>query len=203
MSWLEDIKKDLEDSSNHPVRKKKDWEIERDIRLKDMAKYGSSLGSSKGGKIGGEVNKKSGQASELGKKYTYNNHLGQKLTTKNKEWRMVYGMKGAKTRGKQLSENNDICYKGGKSRGEQLKNSFKTCKHCKQTLKESLYYAKSHHKGECVETYDEYVKIAEMYFNEGLSRTKLGKKLGIPPHRVQMAYNWYRKNNEWYSKVKK
>lgn len=33
MSWLDDIQKELEKSRNHPVRKKKEWEIDREIRL--------------------------------------------------------------------------------------------------------------------------------------------------------------------------
>lgn len=34
MSWLDDIHKDLQDARQHSSREKKDWEIERDIRLK-------------------------------------------------------------------------------------------------------------------------------------------------------------------------
>lgn len=38
MSWLDDIQKDLQDAKQHPSREKKDWEIDRDIRLKDQSK---------------------------------------------------------------------------------------------------------------------------------------------------------------------
>lgn len=38
MSWLDDIQKDLQDARQHPSREKKDWEIERDIRLRGMSK---------------------------------------------------------------------------------------------------------------------------------------------------------------------
>ena len=39
MDWLDNIKKELEVSKNHPIRKKRDWEIERDIRLNSQSKY--------------------------------------------------------------------------------------------------------------------------------------------------------------------
>ena len=126
------------------------------------------------------------------------NYLGQKVTTKNEEWQKKYGRLGSNTRAKQLLEENTMCFKGGKSRGKQLKTSTKTCEHCKQTIKEVTYFIHNHHKGECVLLYDKYVSLANEYFESGLSRAKLGKKLGIPPHHIQMAVDWYRKNSEWY-----
>ena len=53
MNWLNDIKKELEDSKSHPIRDKKDWEIQRDILLKDIAGSGGKIG----GQIGGKTNK--------------------------------------------------------------------------------------------------------------------------------------------------
>ena len=55
MSWLDDIQKDLEESKRHPIREKKDWEIERDIRVKDFTsdpshqKKANNAGARKGG----------------------------------------------------------------------------------------------------------------------------------------------------------
>jgi hypothetical protein len=57
MSWLEDLHKELEVSRLHPVRKKKDWEIERDMRLKQQSKYAA--------KCAGDKNVKSGHIKNL------------------------------------------------------------------------------------------------------------------------------------------
>jgi len=74
MSWLDDIQKDLEKSRNHPVRKKKDWEIEKLIRLSDVRAQGGKVG----GKIAGQIAKETGQiytiASKGGKKGAYSVH---------------------------------------------------------------------------------------------------------------------------------
>lgn len=44
------------------------------------------------------------EASNIGSQYMPQiNYLGQKLTTKNNDWQMVYGKKGSKTRAKFLS----------------------------------------------------------------------------------------------------
>jgi hypothetical protein len=43
MNWLDDIQKELNESKNHPIRNKKDWEIEREIRNRDMAKWAGEL----------------------------------------------------------------------------------------------------------------------------------------------------------------
>jgi hypothetical protein len=46
MDWLEQIKRDLEKSKEHPIRKKKDWQIDRDIRLNNQSKK-AALAASK------------------------------------------------------------------------------------------------------------------------------------------------------------
>ena len=138
-------------------------------------------------------------ASEIGTQYINQiNHIGQSITVKNEEWQKEHGQRGANTRGQQLLENNEISYKGGKARGEQMSNNIIECHHCNQKLKEVTYYSHNHHIGKCVEIYDRYVYLYQTYLNSGLSRAKIAKKLGVPPHHIQAAVNWYRKNSEWY-----
>lgn len=60
MSWLDDIQKELEKSRNHPVRKKKEWEIDRDIRLKGQAVSAGKSRSNDGIKRSSKAIKDSG-----------------------------------------------------------------------------------------------------------------------------------------------
>lgn len=101
MSWLDDIQKDLQDARNHPMRNKKDWQIEKLIRLDDNR----AKGGRKGGKIAGKIAKETGQIYTIASK-------GGKV--------------GGKVQGRRNVESGhlqSICSSGGKVSGKRSKYS--------------------------------------------------------------------------------
>ena len=164
MSWLDDIQKDLEDSRNHPVRKKKDWEIVRDIRLKDQAKYASSLGASKGGKIGGATNRKTGHIQSLA------GHAGKIAVQKRKERDMD----------KFLQDQSNAGKKGSKKAMESGKFGFYTtgeCPHCKSNVR--LTNLKRWHGDKCWAKGLDLDEIWNKFNEEKWSIEGLAKNLGV------------------------
>jgi hypothetical protein len=115
MDWLDNIKKELEVSKNHPIRKKRDWEIERDIRLKEQSK--------EGGKISGKLNVESGHLASIRSKES--SSKGGKIAGKHTSPNggRIGGKIGGKTQGNRNVQSGhlaSISHLGGKITGPLL-----------------------------------------------------------------------------------
>ena len=150
MSWLDDIQKDLEKSRNHPVRKKKDWEIERDIRLKGQSKEASSKRKNikESGRIGGLAGSKEdkSKAGKIGGKTAGKMNGSKNLKTaweKNRQYMIQIsseaGKVGGKITGKLNAENGHI-QEISSLGGLKASSILRTCPHCDKTIKGPLYF---------------------------------------------------------------
>jgi hypothetical protein len=128
MDWLDNIKKELEISNNHPIRKKKDWEIEREIRWKSMAK----------------------DAGEAAKKAHKKNKTGTlSFTDKQRsEWSSLGGKAGTK---EQKSKAGKLGSSEDKSKaGSISSNKIHTCSYCGKSHKGNGFF-RYHKNGKCLQ----------------------------------------------------
>jgi hypothetical protein len=122
MDWLDNIKKELELSKNHPIRKKKDWEIERDIRLIEISKKGGKITGKINGKIAGRTAVESGQLASV-----------RSLGGKNGGRKAVESgfLKSIASQGGKV---------GGKIGGKTTCAKVHICPHCKKPYKGPTYF---------------------------------------------------------------